>query len=44
MAVVVTIVVRKGDSYSTPQSAENPRKDKPKEEHTKTHGNQIDKN
>ena len=26
------------------QEAQSPRKDKPKEEHTKTHGNQTDKN
>ena len=26
------------------QEAESPRKDKPKEEHTKTHSNQADKN
>ena len=28
----------------SPGSAESPRQDKPKEEHTKTHSNQTDKN
>ena len=28
----------------SPGSAESPRQDKPKEEHTKTHNNQTDKN
>ena len=31
-------------SQSTPRSTESPRQDKPKEEHTKIHNNQIDKN
>ena len=31
------------DSHPSPGSPESPRQDKPKEEHAKTHSNQIDK-
>ena len=34
----------KGKSQQSPESIECPRQDKPKEEHTKTHSNQTDKN
>ena len=33
----------KGNTHSSPGSAENPVQDEPKEEHTKTHINQTDK-
>ena len=36
--------MRKGNSQPSPGSTDSPRKDEPKEEHTKTHSNQADKN
>ena len=34
----------KGNSQPRPRSTESPKQDKPKEKHTKTHSNQMDKN